>query len=114
VSSQTITCTLQNRLGALDRVLGALTHRGFVPEQLVSTLDPATGRIHLTVSFPCEEEKTVEKLIKFLNNQVTVLEARLLSAWQPAEPARVPIAVDNVAPLAAAKTERRLSHANPR
>jgi acetolactate synthase small subunit len=79
----TLCCKLQNRIGALDRLLGALTARGFIPERFVSGLDPAGGTMQVVFTFSCpgdktEADKTLEKLIKALYKQVYVLEIQLL------------------------------------
>jgi acetolactate synthase small subunit len=73
---QTLCCLLQNRLGALDRVLGALTHRGFLPEHFVSMFDTANDCLKVMMTFDCEDEKQLEKLMNFLDKQVYVLEVR--------------------------------------
>ncbi|HEY9746970.1 MAG TPA: hypothetical protein V6C99_12220 [Oculatellaceae cyanobacterium] len=70
----TLECRLQSRLGGLDRVLGALTHRGFLPERMETFRDKSNGTICVRVEFACDDAKTVEKLVKFLEKQVYVLE----------------------------------------
>lgn len=72
-------CLVQNRLGAIDRVIGALTHRGILPERL-STSPHADQALEMRISFILQEEKAVaekllEKLTRFLQKQVYVLEA---------------------------------------
>ncbi len=84
----TLCCLLQNRLGALDRVLGALTYRGFVPDNFYSTFDQKAGCLQVVVTFECQEESTCQKLVKFLEKQVYVLEARA-EAMQPTENVQV-------------------------
>jgi acetolactate synthase small subunit len=71
----TLCCILQNRLGALDRVLEAMTYRGFIPEQFLSSLDTDTNCLHVTLTYVCADSKTIDKLVKFLNKQVYVLHA---------------------------------------
>lgn len=109
----TLCCLLQNRIGALERVLEALTYRGFMPEQFMSTLDPKTGCLHVVVTFECEEDKMVEKLIKLLNKQVYVLEIkRVTFGNQEVTPFASP---NNIATLFAPSyvtTQRRMPHAN--
>lgn len=113
MKKNTYTCTLQNRLGALDRLLGALTHRGFLPEAFSATQDAPNGRLHVQFSFDCEEEKTVEKLVKFLANQVYVLQVSVLEAQQsPAAPQK-PLALRPV-PITTSEEERKHPYANHR
>lgn len=103
----TMLCLVQDRLGALDRVLGALTHRGWIPESFSARRDEQSGFLQVTLSFECEEEKAVEKLLKFLNNQVYVLETQILGQEQLA-PVPIPVsASSSVSPLAlyAARTQ---------
>jgi acetolactate synthase small subunit len=70
---RTLVCTMQNRLGALDRILGTLTHWGFLTENFESRLEPKTGYIRVSFSFDCPEEKVLEKLMKAIRKQVYVL-----------------------------------------
>ncbi len=69
----TLVCTMQNKLGALDRVLGMLTHWGFMMERFESRLEARTNSLRVSFTFECPEEKTLEKLIKAINKQVYVL-----------------------------------------
>jgi acetolactate synthase regulatory subunit len=89
----TLCCLLQNRLGAMDRVLNALTHRGYLPERMVSTCVPGTDRIQLMVTFECDGEKALEKLVKFLHKQIYVIEIQWMlgdSEELVEQPARIP------------------------
>jgi hypothetical protein len=82
----TIECTLQNRLGALDRLLSAFTHRGIVPAQLLSDHDEPAARLRVAVTFrwsaspPGESslEKALDKLTKSLQKHVYVIDARVM------------------------------------
>ena len=69
----TLVCTMQNKLGALDRVLGMLTHWGFMMERFESRLETRTNSLKVSFTFECPEEKTLEKLIKAIQKQVYVL-----------------------------------------
>jgi acetolactate synthase small subunit len=72
----TLECLVQNRLGALDRVLGALTHRGLLPKRMETFLKgDSNNTVCIRVEFDCNDAKMVEKLVKFLEKQVYVLEA---------------------------------------
>ncbi len=76
---QTITCILQAKMGGLDRVLGAVTHRGWIPTHFESVLCPKTDTLQVTISFCCEDCLSVQKLVKFLEKQVYVLSANLVA-----------------------------------
>lgn len=76
MSDTTVHCLVQNRLGALDRVLLALTHRGIVPNQFSCLKDECGDWLQVTVQFMANDVTAVEKLIKFLQKQVYVLDAR--------------------------------------
>jgi acetolactate synthase regulatory subunit len=81
-----LTVTVQAQLGALDRVLGALTHRGMIPLQFEATLSDDTQTQTVQVSFVCPDEHTVTKLVGFLTKQVQILsvEHRTLDAIETA------------------------------
>ena len=75
---QTITCILQAKIGGLDRVLGAVTHRGWVPTHFESVLCTKTDTLSVTVTFNSADFFSVQKLVKFLEKQVYVLSANLV------------------------------------
>lgn len=78
-TAKTIYCKLQNRLGALDRVLAAFTHRGIIPGHMSASHDEAERMIEITINFDCADYKVLEKLVKFLQKQVYVMETRTLT-----------------------------------
>jgi hypothetical protein len=62
----------QARLGAIDRVLGALTHRGIIPINFrCDTIEDDVINIH--TEFICNDDHTLLKLCKHLNQQVYIL-----------------------------------------
>jgi acetolactate synthase small subunit len=75
----TLICLAQNRLGALDRVLGILTARGYVSQRLSATI---TGpeRLQIMITLTVEDEKALEKLIKALYKQIYVIEIQMIMA----------------------------------
>ncbi len=77
-SLQTVTCRLQAKLGGLDRVLGAITHRGWIPTHFQSVLCTQTDALTVSFSFPSTDSFNVLKLVKFLEKQVYVLSASLV------------------------------------
>ena len=74
MATRTLTCRLQNRLGALDRLLGALTHRGILTESISSQVDTETDSVLVTFVFTLEEDKDMTKLLKSLEKQIYVLQ----------------------------------------
>lgn len=78
----TLVCTMQNKLGALDRVLGMLTHWGFLMERFESRLEPRANYLKVSFTFECPEEKTLEKLMKAIQKQVYVLGVELVSEYE--------------------------------
>jgi acetolactate synthase I/III small subunit len=75
---QTISVLLENKPGALMRVTGLLTQRGFNIESLIvaKTVDPDLSRICLTVEV---EEKQRPQIIKQITKLINVLETKDLT-----------------------------------
>lgn len=86
-TEQTLCCKMQNRLGALDRALGALTLRGLMPTHMVTRADAERDLQELFVTFHCDDEALVTMLIKALQKQVTVLDVTRLMAGEADAPA---------------------------
>jgi acetolactate synthase small subunit len=106
-------CLMQNRLGAMDRILGALTHRGIIPARMVSSMRQ-DRTLEMVVSFSCGDSKAVEKLVKFLQKQIYVMDARTM-----AHETETPSASEasNITPLFVSDvindhSQRRIAHAN--
>jgi hypothetical protein len=78
-SQATIYCKMQNRLGAMDRVLAAFTHRGIIPGRFASSHDEQSRAVELVVTFDCADAKVLDKLVKFLQKQVYVLETKMFA-----------------------------------
>ncbi len=72
-------CRMQNRLGALDRLLGAFSFRGFMPEQFLSQCQEDGELMEVMISFECPEPKRLEKLMKMLLKQIYVIEVKELA-----------------------------------
>jgi len=74
-------CLVQSRLGALDRVLGALTHRGMIPHRMETFLEGSKApqeqgsAMRIRIEFACSDENAISKLVRFLAKQVYILEA---------------------------------------
>ncbi|MCE3235139.1 MAG: hypothetical protein K0Q50_1319 [Vampirovibrio sp.] len=107
-------CLLQNRLGAMDRVLNALTHRGIIPARMVTSAN-ADNTLEMMVSFESDDAKALEKLVKFLQKQVYVIAAHALD--QTASDEAATDASSNVTPLFVSDiindyAQRRMANAN--
>lgn len=75
----TVYCRMQNRLGAMDRVMAAFTHRGIIPARLAASHDVQNRAVEMIITFDCADSAMLDKLVKFLQKQVYVLETRTLS-----------------------------------
>ncbi|MGE0199571.1 MAG: hypothetical protein AB7P76_01240 [Candidatus Melainabacteria bacterium] len=72
----TLMCAAQNRLGALDRILGILTHQGFLPEHFEARMDEDRAEIRVAVTFETDADAAaIGRLVKLLKRQVYVMEA---------------------------------------
>lgn len=69
----------QTKLGALDRVLGALTHRGIIPQAFTCT-QVSDKVLDIQTSFTCADDHVMLKLCKFLDRQVYILSVEDISA----------------------------------
>jgi acetolactate synthase small subunit len=69
----------QAKLGALDRVLGALTHRGIIPQAFTCT-QVSDKVLDIQTSFTCADDHVMHKLCKFLDRQVYILSVEDISA----------------------------------
>jgi acetolactate synthase small subunit len=112
MTTTTIYCKVQNRLGAIDRVLSAFTHRGILPMKIRSTMKEAENAIEISVTFSGCDSKTIEKLVKFLQKQVYILESGMFShdaqatESEIAEDVTTAVSSNKVSSLAAAASIR--------
>lgn len=67
----------ENKIGALERIIGTFTLRGYKLENLVYTQNKNRKLVDIKLSITCTDEE-LEKLIKILHNQINVLEIRLI------------------------------------
>jgi acetolactate synthase regulatory subunit len=70
---QRLACRMQNRLGALDRLLGAFTHRGIIPQGFQAQPDASGSEMLCSIRFECDNEHQVRQLVKAIEKQVYVL-----------------------------------------
>jgi acetolactate synthase small subunit len=72
-TARTLVVHAQAKLGALDRVLGALTHRGIIPTQFQTVLLADQKTLRIESEFHLEDDHVMRKLCKFLDRQVYIL-----------------------------------------
>lgn len=103
-------CKMQNRLGALDRVLAAFTHRGIIPGRISASHDEQERTLEVAVSFDCSDCRMLDKLVKFLQKQVYVMETRTLSEEAAAAPPAPKLTHTRV--IHDVHFERKIAHAH--
>jgi acetolactate synthase regulatory subunit len=74
-----LTCQLQERQGALDRFVGALSHRGLSILAMHGEMDASGQVFTATFEFTCADEHLIGKLVKALEKQITVLSAHCVT-----------------------------------
>ncbi|MFM7469415.1 MAG: hypothetical protein ACKO37_07955 [Vampirovibrionales bacterium] len=70
---KTLSITMQNRTGAVNRVLDALSHRGIQPLAFLCTLSQDRQTVQVLVSFEFEDMAGFNKLVKSIQQQVLTL-----------------------------------------
>lgn len=70
---KTLSITMQNRTGAVNRILDALSHRGIQPLAFLCTLSHDRQTVQVLVSFEFEDMAGFNKLVKSLQQQVLTL-----------------------------------------
>lgn len=88
VLERQFTCIIQAKHGALDKVLGTLTHRGFIPTYFSATLvdaclGSATPCQEVTIRYADPDDWGYQKLLKSLEKQVWVLSVQDVSNTAP-------------------------------
>lgn len=68
---------MENKLGALERIINTFTLRGHKIEGLIYNQSKNPNHADLKVTVSCNDQD-LEKLVKILHNQIHVLEIRLL------------------------------------
>ena len=74
MSERTLSCKLQNQLGGLDKLLGALTHRGFLPKHM--HCEGQGDLMSVRIIFDCEDDHTFYKLLKYVDKQIMVVDVQ--------------------------------------
>jgi acetolactate synthase regulatory subunit len=68
----TLRVSVQAQLGAVARVLDALTHRGILPQRFEATLTPDEQTQTIVATFSHTDPHAMTKLTQFLEKQVQV------------------------------------------
>jgi len=102
----------------MDRVLNALTHRGIIPQRMMSAIrhegEQGGKSLEIVISFHAGDDKIVEKLVKFLQKQVYTLDVHYANEENDAPEAA---SVSNITPtfvteLFKSQSQRRMVHAH--
>ncbi len=75
-TEKTICLFLENKFGALEKVIGTFSLRGFEIENLVCTKNKVSNVLNVKISMICTDFE-LEKLVKVLSNQIYVLDIDL-------------------------------------
>ena len=81
----------ENKLGALDRIIGCFTLRGYKITNLIYSQNKNPNFVDLKLTLNCNDNE-LEKLVKILHNQINILEIRLIMDDKDREPAYIAIA----------------------
>jgi len=73
----TLYLLIENKFGALERVIGTFTLRGFKIENFVCFPNTDTSLYDLKITINCTDQQ-LEKLVKIFYNQIHVLEIKLV------------------------------------
>lgn len=68
---------MENKLGALERILGAFTMRGYKIESMVYCLNKNPNYADIKLTIRCSDEE-LERLVRLLHNHINVVEIRLI------------------------------------
>ncbi len=71
--STLISCTMQNRLGAFDRVMNIMTHRGILPTSIVASVDSETGYQQATFTITMQDKTQLDQLARAIQKQIYVI-----------------------------------------
>lgn len=67
----------ENKLGALERILGVFTLRGHKVSNLIYMQSKNPDYVDVKITLECTDQD-LEKLVKILHNQIHILEIHLL------------------------------------
>jgi len=76
-NTNTLCLFLENKLGAIERVIGIFTLRGYKIENMTCNQSKHPHLFDMRISLNCTDHE-LEKLVKILHNQIHVLEIRLM------------------------------------
>jgi len=73
----TLQCELAPRLGALDRVLGVLSHQGILPLEMHAVQED--DRLRVSFKLPACEPDLMAKRVKLIEKQIDVVRCEVIS-----------------------------------
>lgn len=73
----TLYLLVENKFGAIERVIGTFTLRGYKIENLVCSQNKDSDLYDIKIVINCTDQD-LEKLVKILHNQIHVLEIKLM------------------------------------
>lgn len=88
INTNTLCLFLEDKLGAIERVIGIFTLRGHKIKNLMCTQSKFPNLLDMRISLNCSDTD-LEKLVKVLYNQIHVLEIRLMMEDQSLKQAKV-------------------------
>jgi len=80
----TLCLFIENKLGAIERVIGTFTLRGYSIENLICTKSKLSQLFKMKITLNCTD-KELENLVKILHNQIHVLEIKLMMEENPSK-----------------------------
>lgn len=69
--------TIESKLGALEKVIGVFTLRGYKIENLIYTQNKNNNFVDLKITLGCTDQE-LERLVKILHNLIYVLEIKFI------------------------------------
>lgn len=82
---------VESNFGALERVIGTFTLRGFQIDSLYYSLNNDNNLYDLKLSLNCTDQD-LEKLVKILHNQIHVIEIKLIVNEKNKTKRKIPLA----------------------
>ncbi|MDD3012703.1 MAG: hypothetical protein PHC34_03265 [Candidatus Gastranaerophilales bacterium] len=73
----TLYLLVENKFGALERVISTFTLRGYKIENLICSQNKDTDLYDIKIAINCTDQD-LEKIVKILHNQIHVLEIKLM------------------------------------
>jgi acetolactate synthase-1/3 small subunit len=87
----TLYLLIENKFGALERVIGTFTLRGYKIDNLYYSKNRDANLYDLKLTMDCTDQD-LEKLVKILHNQIHVIEIKLMLNENETDQSRIPLA----------------------